>query len=51
MNYGVLAKKARYYKQDVKEEAAMCKIMEDIRRKVALNRAKNSGSFNIKITA
>ena len=30
MNYEKFAKKARYYKQDEKEVAAMCKIMEDI---------------------
>ncbi len=30
MNYEALAKKARYYKQDEKGVATMCKIMEDI---------------------
>ena len=31
MNYEALAKKARYYKQDKKGVATMCKIMEDMR--------------------
>ncbi len=31
MNYEALAKKARYFKQDEKGVAAMCKIMEDMR--------------------
>ncbi len=30
MNYEALAKKARYFKQDEKGVATMCKIMEDI---------------------
>ena len=35
MNYEALAKKARYYKQDEKGVAAMCKIMEDMRNEAA----------------
>ena len=31
MNYEALAKKARYFKQDAKGVATMCKIMEDMR--------------------
>ena len=37
MNYEALAKKARYFKQDEKGVAAMCKIMEDMRNEAALN--------------
>ena len=35
MNYEALAKKARYFKQDEKGVAAMCKIMEDMRNEKA----------------
>ena len=35
MNYEVLAKKARYFKQDEKGVATMCKIMEDMRNEAA----------------
>jgi hypothetical protein len=35
MNYETLAKKARYFKQDEKGVAAMCKIMEDMRNEKA----------------
>ncbi len=35
MNYEALAKKARYFKQDEKGVAAMCKIMEDMRNEAA----------------
>ncbi len=35
MNYEALAKKARYFKQDEKGVAAMCKIMEDMRNETA----------------
>ena len=38
MNYEALAKKARYYKQDKKGVATMCKIMEDMRNEAALDR-------------
>ena len=35
MNYETLAKKARYFKQDEKKVAAMCKIMEDMENEAA----------------
>ena len=35
MNYETLAKKARYFKQDEKKVAAMCKIMEDMGNEAA----------------
>ena len=35
MNYEALAKKARYFKQDEKGVATMCKIMEDMRNEAA----------------
>ena len=41
MNYEALAKKARYYKQDEKGVAAMCKIMEDMRREAAQQAEQN----------
>jgi hypothetical protein len=40
MNYEALAKKARYFKQDEKGVATMCKIMEDMRNETALNNSK-----------
>ena len=40
MNYEALAKKARYFKQDEKGVATMCKIMEDMRNETALRNAK-----------
>ena len=42
MNYEALAKKARYYKQDEKGVAAMCKIMEDMRNEAAQKAAKEA---------
>ena len=35
MNYEALAKRARYFKEDEKGVAAMCKIMEDMRKEAA----------------
>ncbi len=35
MNYEVLAKKARYFKKDKKGVAAMCKMLEDMRKEAA----------------
>ena len=35
MNYEILAKKARYFKQDEKGVATMCKLMEDMRSEAA----------------
>ena len=40
MNYEVIAKRARYFKQDGKGVAAMCKIMEDMRNKAEQSQAK-----------
>ena len=52
MNYEALAKKARYFKQDEEGVAAMCKIMEDMRkeaaREAALNNAKETAERMIK---
>lgn len=42
MNYEVLAKKARYFKQDEKGVATMCKIMEDMR-----NQTLKEGMINV----
>ncbi len=41
MNYEELAKKARYYKQDEKGVATMCKIMEDMRNEAAQQAEQN----------
>lgn len=35
MNYQQLAKKVRYFKEDEKGVAAMCKVMEDMRNETA----------------
>ncbi len=48
MHYEALAKKARYYKQDEKGVAAMCKIMEDMRNEAELNKAKKMAIRMIK---
>ena len=48
MNYETLAKKARYFKQDERGVAAMCKIMEDMRNEAALNNAKETAKRLIK---
>ena len=40
MNFEALAKRARYFKQDEKGVATMCKIMEDMRNETALRNAK-----------
>ena len=42
MNYEVLAKKARYFKQDEKGVAAMCKIIEDMRKEAAEEAAQEA---------
>ena len=53
MNYEALAKKARYFKQDEKGVAAMCKILEDMRNEAAQeaeqNRAKKTAVHLIKL--
>ena len=41
MMYEALAKKARYFKQDEKGVAAMCKILEDMRNEAAIEAAQN----------
>ena len=48
MNYETLAKKARYFKQDEKGVATMCKIMEDMRNEAALNNARETAERLIK---
>ena len=52
MNYEALAKQARYFKQDEKGVAAMCKIMEDMRneaaRKAELKSARETAERMIK---
>ena len=48
MNYEMLAKKARYFKQDEKGVAVMCKIMEDMRNEAALNNARENAERLIK---
>ncbi len=48
MNYEALAKKARYFKQDEKGVATMCKIMEDMRNEAALNSARETAQRLIK---
>lgn len=42
MNYEVLAKKARYFKQNEKGVATMCKIMEDMRNEAAKRTTKDN---------
>ena len=46
MNYEVLAKKARYFKQDEKGVAVMCKIMEDMRNEAAKEAVKKTTKEN-----
>ena len=49
MNYEALAEKARYFKQDEKGVAAMCKIMEDMRNEAVQNKAKKTAIHLIKL--
>lgn len=42
MNYEALAKKARYFKQDEKGVATLCKIMEDMRNEAAREAAQKA---------
>ena len=51
MNYGALAKKARYFKQNKEGVAAMCKIMEDMRNKVAKEAAQKAELKSARETA
>ncbi len=46
MNYEALAKKARYFKEDEKGVAAMCKIMEDMRNEAAREAARKTTKEN-----
>ncbi len=48
MNYEALAEKARYFKQDEKGVATMCKLMEDMRNEAALNNARETAERLIK---
>ena len=48
MNYELLAAKARYFKQDEKGVAAMCKIMEDMRNEAALDNARETARRMLK---
>ena len=51
MNYEALAKKARYFKQDEKGVATMCKIMEDMRNEAAREAAQKAELKNARKTA
>lgn len=51
MNYEALAKKARYFKQDEKGVAVMCKIMEDMRNEAAREAAQKAELKSAKETA
>ncbi len=51
MNYEALAKKARYFKQDEKGVATMCKIMEDMRNEAANEAAKKAAKKTTKDNA
>jgi hypothetical protein len=42
MNYEELAQKARYFKRDEKGVAAMCKMMEDMRKEAELKSARET---------
>lgn len=49
MNYEALARKARFFKQDEKGVATMCKIMEDMRNEAEQNRARKMAVQLIKL--
>ena len=49
MHYEALANKARYFKQDEKGVAAMCKIMEDMRNEAARESARETAKRMIKM--
>ncbi len=49
MHYEVLAKKARYFKQDEKGVATMCKIMEDMRNEAEQKANKKTAAHLIKL--
>jgi len=44
MNYEVLAKRARYFKQDKEGVVSMCKLMEDMRKEAATEAAKRQAN-------
>ena len=46
MNYETLAKRARYFKQDEKGVATMCKIMEDMRNEAAREAVRKTTKEN-----
>ena len=48
MNYEVLAKSARYFKQNEKGVAVMCKIMEDMRNQAAQDKVKEKAILMLK---
>ncbi len=48
MNFETLARKARYFKQDEKGVAAMCKMLEDMRNEAALDTAKETAKRMIR---
>ncbi len=48
MNYEALAKKARYFKQDEKGVATMCKMLEDMRNEAAFENARETARRMIK---
>ena len=48
MNYEILAKRARYFKQDEKGVATMCKIMEDMRNEAARDKLKEKAILMLK---
>lgn len=51
MNYEALARKARYFKCDERGVAAMCKIMEDMRKEAAREAAREAALEHARETA
>ena len=49
MNYETLAKRARYFKQDEKGVATMCKIMEEMRNEAAKETTKDNARRLLKL--
>ena len=49
MNYEALAKKARYFKQDEKGVAKMCKIMDDMRNEAVRKTTKENARRLLKL--
>ena len=48
MNYEILAKKARYFKQEKEGVAAMCKMMEEMRSEAAHDKVKEKAILMLK---